>query len=214
MHNFNDLQLLLKTGDYYTGPQFRTFIFEEEIQPLPFKQRFVAIVRSTLDLFMPNISRLVKRDYEKLINSTVSIDEWADYRENILRYDIIESKFERSVLSFIRMAKSQDIEEVLMTQFSRLKPTDEFIRKTYEMKQTEKEKVLDFDSLCSYFDSLNQIIREIAAEEDLLLIDLAKEIPAESTYIYDMVHLNTNSSILAANIIAEQLQNRYYSIKK
>ncbi len=98
-----------------------------------------------------------------------------------------------------------------MTQFSRLNPEDEFIRKTYEGKTAELGKNLDFDTLCSYFDNLNQKIREIAAKENLLLIDLAKEIPADSAYIYDMVHLNTKGSIFAAGIIAEQLQKSYYS---
>lgn len=213
MHNINDLQLLLKTGDYHKGPQRRTLIFEEN-QRLDLKQRLFVLLRSTLDLVIPNISRLAKKAFESRSNTVSAADEWIGYRENIFNYDIIESKFERSVLSFIHLAKSQDIEVVLMTQFGRLNPADEFVRRTYEMKHAEQDIFPDFDSLCCYYNRMNQKIRDIADEEDLLLIDLAKEIPADSLYIYDMVHLNTNGSTIAAGIIAEQLQNRYYSIKK
>ena len=40
----------------------------------------------------------------------------------------------------------------------------------------------------------------------VLVIDLARLIPQESEYMYDVVHLKTAGSQLAARIISEQLQ--------
>ncbi len=64
MHNINDLQLLLKTGDYSIGPQYRTLILEEKIQQPAFKQRLFVSIRSIGNLLIPNISRLAKKTFE------------------------------------------------------------------------------------------------------------------------------------------------------
>lgn len=70
-----------------------------------------------------------------------------------------------------------------------------------------------FDTSPSDYVKCNVLLKEYTPfkKEHLLLIDLVKEVPSDSTYIYDMVHLNTHWSELAANIVAEQLQNTYYS---
>ena len=49
------------------------------------------------------------------------------------------------------------------------------------------------------------LIREVAYEENTVLIDLEKNIPKTSNYIYDLFHFNVKRSNLVAEIISEKL---------
>ncbi len=51
----------------------------------------------------------------------------------------------------------------------------------------------------------NQAIREVGQANGVLVIDLAALIPQDQKYIYDVVHLNTRGSRLAAQLISERL---------
>ena len=52
----------------------------------------------------------------------------------------------------------------------------------------------------------NQAIREVGKANGVLVIDLAALIPQDKQYMYDVVHLNTRGSQLAAQLISERLQ--------
>ena len=54
----------------------------------------------------------------------------------------------------------------------------------------------------------NQAIREVGQEQGVLVIDLAALIPQDKQYMYDVVHLNTRGSQLAAQLISERLQKQ------
>lgn len=58
------------------------------------------------------------------------------------------------------------------------------------------------------YDLLNEIIREVAFEYDILCLDLDKIVPHESDYFYDLVYYKDNGSSLVAKIISEQLTNK------
>ena len=49
----------------------------------------------------------------------------------------------------------------------------------------------------------NNIIRDVAKSENVLIIDLAKEIPQTKDFIYDGIHLNEKGSLLVADIITK-----------
>ena len=51
----------------------------------------------------------------------------------------------------------------------------------------------------------NNIIRKIAQEKEIVLIDLDLLIPKTNEFIYDTVHLNNAGSILAAESISAAL---------
>ena len=202
MHCINDLSLLLRTGSYYKGPANRAIYFEESRGPLSFKQRAGNFLRSTKDLIFPNIYWQLRR----LVPQPASPEkaEWERYRGKIPPpdYETIEREFEASVLSFLRMARSHRIEVVLMTQFNRLHLDDNFVRSTYRGE-------ISFEVYCSYYERLTDRLREIAAAEGVLLIDLAREVPADRTYMYDACHLNAYGSERVAEIIADRLAERY-----
>lgn len=206
MHNINDLVSLSKTGSYHSGPDTRTIVHTHTSTEKfngKIGSRLRHFVRSGRDLFIPNIYRhtlRVLRENPTNINS----DEWESYRKSTYYdYEIIEKQFEQSLLTFINVAHSHNINVILMTQFNRLNPEDDFIRKTYS--QNPNNQAIDYDTFCMYYKDFNKKIKEIAIQENVPLIDLANEIPQDSLYIYDPVHLNDAGSELAAKIISRHL---------
>ena len=51
------------------------------------------------------------------------------------------------------------------------------------------------------------IARQVARGNNILLIDLEREIPMETKYLYDAVHFTNEGSKLVAKIVSEKLQN-------
>jgi lysophospholipase L1-like esterase len=56
------------------------------------------------------------------------------------------------------------------------------------------------------YDRFNQAIVEVGQANQVLVIDLARLIPREAAYMYDVVHLTPAGSRLAAQIISDHLQ--------
>ena len=64
---------------------------------------------------------------------------------------------------------------------------------------------IDYGQFKDIFDTFNESIRKKAKENNIMVIDLAKKIPQEKEFLYDIVHHNDNGSIKSAEIISEQL---------
>ena len=54
--------------------------------------------------------------------------------------------------------------------------------------------------------NFNQIIRKVASDKNVHLIDLANEIPKNNNYIYDIFHFNKKGSELVSEIIVRELK--------
>jgi hypothetical protein len=63
-------------------------------------------------------------------------------------------------------------------------------------------KYLEFKDL---FDSFNEAIRKKGRENDIPVIDLARDIPPEKEYMYDVVHFTDRGSARVAEILTERL---------
>jgi len=92
-----------------------------------------------------------------------------------------------------------------MTQQNRFtSPPDAYIAKSMQRMET------DFGiAYADYYDlyvMMNDLIRSVAAEQDVPLIDLDRSIPKSREFMYDSVHFNDQGSLLAAQVIAESLQ--------
>jgi len=90
------------------------------------------------------------------------------------------AQFKTNLKTFIAICKAQNIAPVLMTQANRL----------------------DFEPLHPKF---NQAIIEVGAAESVMVIDLEKQVPATTEYLYDAVHFNNIGSQKAAQIISKHL---------
>jgi hypothetical protein len=91
-----------------------------------------------------------------------------------------------------------------MTQPNRLKdPADPFIKQT--LAGIERQHGISYQDYKKIYDLFNERTRLVAARNQIRLIDLAKTIPPEKTFMYDIVHLTDAGSIIAAQIVAVEL---------
>lgn len=131
-------------------------------------------------------------------------DEWSnsDWQNKILNskveQDKIVEQFRQNLKLFINVAKAKNIIPVLMTQANRIESDPDF--------KTGRGREVDVIYKKLYI-KFNQIIRDIGKQENILVIDLAKKIPSDKKYIYDVVHLNKVGSIMAADEISRQLES-------
>ena len=66
---------------------------------------------------------------------------------------------------------------------------------------------LNYRDLEGLYGSFNETIRQVAQQNQIPVIDLARKIPPNQTYIFDPVHLNDTGSKYAASLIAAKLKS-------
>ena len=205
MHAVNDLVLLSKTLSYWDAPQTKALIQSDN----SVNSRFVIydIARQIKNFLVPNLWS--KTRYLFSNSNDLIIDEYRSYRTRNFKYAELEralaEQFAASLRSFVRVSRSWDIEPILMTQFNRIKNEDVFIRERYE----KTPQPISYNEFVLLYKAANDIVRTVAKEENVYLIDLDKLIPSTKEYIYDGVHLNTKGSELAAEKITDALRSRY-----
>ncbi len=192
MHNVNDLSVLLYEKTYWNNNDYRSPLIEEDRS-----------LKSFIKQLLPNTYELLYRLKTSLAGQ---VDEFDKVRGQKLvpDKDKILDQFGANLTIFVNIAKARHITPVLMTQANRF---------TQNPKETVQKSLSALNSLgVSYeeyralYQAMNEKVRTVASENNVLLIDLAKHIPQTSEYIYDPVHLNTKGSIKAAQIISEHLQ--------
>ena len=91
-----------------------------------------------------------------------------------------------------------------MTQANRFTQTPEpFLREGFI--ETERTRGVSYEMFKDLYDSFNNHIREVAAANNVVLIDLAASIPQHQDYIYDAVHL----TLMAAKRSPSWLRKRW-----
>lgn len=207
MEAVNDLSLLSKTGSYWTAPSTKAIVQNEKRETLNLSGRIAAFGKSTKNLLFPNLYNRMFIAVSKMRqgkNEIVSAneDEFADYRNNpVPEFSVMKTDYKQMLLTLIRVAKTNNIKVVLMTQFNRLVPEDTFIKAEYNRHIHN----IDYGVFCSYYTAFNQITREVATSEKLPLIELDQVVPKTKAYIYDAVHLNNVGSEFVASVVSEKL---------
>ena len=200
MHNINDLSILLHEKSYWNKNKSRSVIFNMNDEIV---SNFFKIMR---DRWIPNLSAEM-RNFDRSIRSlwksdSKANDEFAATRGKPIAVDksyMIE-QFEMNLQSFIYLCKARNITPVLMTMSSRFKEKPDKI-----VADAVKESGVEYEKFKDIFDTFNESIRKKAKENHIMVIDLAKQIPQEKEFMYDIVHHNENGSIKTAEIISEQL---------
>ena len=111
-------------------------------------------------------------------------------------------QFRLNIEMFVDLARNIDAVPVLMTQARLVKPGN-----------TESEKarikyhyqLLTHEALCEAFDATDQIIRSVAQEERVPLIDAAKSLTGEARYFVDQVHLTDEGASALASLTSEHV---------
>jgi lysophospholipase L1-like esterase len=152
-------------------------------------------LQPTMVVFMHNINDLVILRSQTTYWYTDSLKSHVQTAKNIFtRYEFpsnqkiydetkISEEFKRNLRTFIAICRIRDIQPILMTQANRVKD----------------------DKLYHHF---NDIIREVGKKEDVLVIDLAKNIPPLPENFYDSYHYNAKGAQLASDIITKELEKK------
>jgi len=200
-HNVNDLLISLRGGHWISDP-IRGVIVDIDAN-LP-----RLVFRKIKDSLFPNIyaSLAHNKGVGRLGSFLLKDGRRSSARTGRIKIDKedLARNFASSLQTFISICKAWSIKPVLITQAGRLKDSpDPIILKGIE--KLERSTHVGYPEFKELFDLFNETIRKAAKENDVLLIDLASEIPQEKEYMYDMVHFNDNGSALAATIIGREL---------
>ncbi len=204
MENINDLAILVYEKSYWNTNPSRSPLVEK---PPTFKtvgkdlENTFHLVR---DMTFPNLSREIKKLFHMGRKSRG--DEFKDVRGQKITIDqeMLVREFTLNLQTFINICRARGILPVLMTQASRLTDhPDPLIEKM--MHSLDTSQGITYTEFKSAFDRLNRTIREVGAKNQVLVIDLAGEIPPVRENICDVAHFNDRGSRLVAARIAAQL---------
>lgn len=151
-----------------------------------------------------NISRSNLSCFSKTKNGLRKFNnEWENspFRDKIFDKDHqekIKAEHKKILNLFVATTKASGAIPVLMTQANKIVRNPDFSARDGDKKfdQTYRQLYGDFQ----------EITRQVAKENNILLIDLDKEIPEKNEYLYDSVHFTNEGSKLAAEIISKKLQ--------
>jgi lysophospholipase L1-like esterase len=207
MHNINDLVALIYDRTYWSKNPTRAaivdFSFYKNLTGLK------ALATMARDLYIPNLHAATRILSKKIFGKKVKDpdDEFAYIRGKKLTVDeaAILDEFKMNLNTFINICRARRITPVLMTQFNRYKinPDPKVLK---AMQGFESDAGISMSEFMDLYARFNQAIREVGQEHGVLVIDLAALIPQDKQYMYDVVHLNTRGSQLAAQLISERLQ--------
>ncbi len=131
-------------------------------------------------------------------------NEWSDspFRDQIstlAHQERIKTEYRKVLTMFVAITQAVGAKPVLMTQANKIVGNPEF-----KIKENDDEFNENYRKLYTHF---QDITRQVAKENHILLIDLEREIPARDEYLYDSVHFTNEGSKLVAKIISEKLKN-------
>ena len=203
MENINDLAILMYEKTYWNTNPSRSAIIEKPPNFQTVRKDLEQTFHLVRDLTFPNLSRELKKIFPSGPKATG--DEFHAVRgKNItIDQDLLVREFSLNLQTFINICRARGIMPVLMTQPSRLTESpDPLIQRS--MDQLEASQGITYAAFKGAFDRLNQTIRDLGAKNQVLVIDLAKEIPPVKENICDVAHFNDQGSrLVAARITAD-----------
>ncbi len=209
MHAINDYSILAYDHSYWpVGTPRSELITINDYFPKISKETFLWHFKSLLRMMYPNIYKKLFLIKENILNPskpTKPWDEWEGRRHMIKErdFDFMQKEFNWALQMLVTACKTHGITPVLMTQASRYKESpDDFI---VESMAPILNAGIAYETFKQEFDTFNDITRNVAKDNEILLIDLAKLVPQEKEYIYDVMHYNDTGSKFVANIISEKL---------
>lgn len=208
MHNINDLAVLMYAGSYWSKDYKKG-----NTSPIVELHPRIIDTKLLVDYLIPNLY-LELKSTEKWLRRTFRPKKAASQEDELhylrgkkitLDKKFLVQEFKMNQQLFINICKARNITPVLMTMANRLKgnPDPLILQLT---KGLEKDQGITYPEYKEIFDLFNQAIRQIGADNGVLVIDLAQAVPQEKEYIYDLVHFTNRGSELAAMIIKEKLE--------
>lgn len=213
MHNINDLSILLFEKSYWNRNPSRSPLIEKKPDWRTVGKNLQETFQLARDLVVPNLYAALHRLLHAAGKSQA--DEFQQVRGQKIEVnqDFLVREFALNLQTFINICRARGITPVLLTMPSRLQDDpDPLIRRL--MQRLEEQNGITYRDFKGAFDRFNQAIREVAAQNRVLLVDLAQEIPQEKEYMSDVVHFNPAGSRLAAQKIAAGLSPLLAALQK
>ncbi len=192
-HNVNDLSMLLNAGTYHNQHQQRSLLLtsSEDLYSYVVGYPKNWFVRN----FIPHISLvLLPTTFEG--GGLPLRREFPDgpLRED-LNTDSLKYLFKKSLKGLVEYSKSWGVKPVLMTQGS--------CYKYYDIGNLERYRCYNLDSLHNVF---NQVVRDIAFECCVDLVDAEVLMEDNKAYFYDVVHYTDSGSVFISDHIASTVK--------
>jgi hypothetical protein len=114
-------------------------------------------------------------------------------------------QYKKALKMFIGICRGADVQPVLMTQFNRIDSSN--LGKCRMLDNMLAKYANEFPKLnvIHIYQQMNETIRQVAAEQNVPLIDLDVMVPKTSKYMFDIVHLDDAGSAYVAAIITQKL---------
>lgn len=185
MECINDLNFLIAVGNYWSKHGTRGIIYDKEYGP----------VKSFLiEHFMHREVLVAKTD-----------DEFAAQRgkQHPFNLDAIAKAYRKNLELAVFICRQNGITPVFMTQFNRFteQPDEKMLR---NMEGIIKNGV-DYATYRAAYMVFENIVRQVAAQQKVSLIDLDALVPKDKVHMYDVVHLTPKGARLVADIVSERL---------
>ncbi len=192
-HNVNDLSILLNTGTYHNQHHQRSLLLtsSEDLYSYVVGYPKNWFVRN----FIPHISLvLLPTTFEG--GGLPLRREFPDgpLRED-LNSDSLKYLFKKSMKGLVEYSKSWGVKPVLMTQGS--------CYKHYDIGNLERYRCYNLDSLHNVF---NQVVRDVALECGVDLVDAEFLMEDNKAYFYDVVHYTDSGSVFISDHIASTVK--------
>jgi lysophospholipase L1-like esterase len=213
MHNINDLAVLLYEKTYWNHHPTRSPLVEKPPCWKTVGKNLEETFQLARDLVIPNLYGAVYR----LVHTEgkFKADEFKQVRGRkiLVNQEQLVPEFTLNLQTFINICRARGITPVLMTMPSRLKDRpDPLIARL--MKGLEDQQGITYTDFKGAFDRFNQTIREVGARNQVLVVDLAQEIPQEKEYMSDVAHFTPAGSRLVAQRIVAGLRPLVSSLNK
>ena len=192
-HNINDLTTLLLEKTYWSANPSRSML-------VALNPTISGSLKEIRDLLIPHLSlevsqlfRELKIRFRKSKKAGSGEDEFAQVRNQKIHYNELELRqsFRNNLQLFIDLCRLHQIRPVLLTQAGRLKNDPDPMIKT-SLQDLEKRQGLPYPEYKKLFDAFTDEIRETGRKNNILVIDLAAQIPPEKEYLYDIVHFTAS----------------------
>ena len=187
MNAYNDFGVLASHGTYQKwrvlGNNYITA--EHFLNWLAARLAFFGLIRK-IKVNYDTSAMLRIREHRNLSN----IKWFQDFNKGIFNERII--KYKTNLKNFIDICRNHGVRPVLMTQLFNL---NESGRPTLAFRMFP-------DDALNYMGLMNQALREVANNNQVQCIDLARSLMNKKEYLYDGLHLNNSGSQMVSKIIA------------
>jgi len=197
MENINDLSTLLYEGTYWNENTARS--------PLETLRKTKLVGKLLKEMLFPELNQAYRGLRERLASKPW--DEFMGFRGKKLTFDKAKfvHEFAMNLQALICICQAHEITPVLMTQANRITEHPDPVVAAY-IGRYGNDTGISYAQLKDLYDAFNDTIREVGRKNHVMVIDLAKEIPPNKQYIYDIVHFNDAGSEMAARIISARLK--------